>query len=270
MNAHGAPSDAICAQEDGRVPNLEPIVVLTFPYSGDEMLGGTLSASPDIVCTSRTGVVPLCHIAARTWENIEGRARSSRLALASIRSLISLMSTVLIAESGARRWCETVVSGAPPVATFLRVFPGATVICFYRRCDTTMADVFAKNPYGLGNTEFWEHALSQQGDGVAAVAAYWIERVEAMLEFEMAHAQSTIRVRLEDMQRDENGVLDAVCALLHLQPRSWPCSSVMPGTVARGRDEASEARLDLLTERIPAVLRKRVNELHATLGYPEF
>lgn len=156
----------------------DSIVLLTFPYSGAEFLSDLISSFPGVVCTSRTGVIPPCHAAADTWASIEQRGPSlSPLAVASVRSMASQMLCVLAADSGGRRWCETVVSGTPAAETFLSVFPGTRFICFYRRCDSVIADVLSKNPWGLGDTDFWRHFTAGQGNSVATIAAYWSERV---------------------------------------------------------------------------------------------
>jgi hypothetical protein len=238
-----------------------PIVLLTFPYSGAEALSDLVSSLPGIVCTSRTGVIPLCHAAADTWENIERRGERSLspLAVASIRSLVNQMFCALAADSGDRRWCETVVSGTPVAETFLRIFPATRFICFYRRCDSVIADVLSRNPWGLGDTEFWRHFTAGQGNSVATIAAYWAERVQSLLDFETAHARSSMRVRLEHLEHCDGSDMDSLCEFLVLPPihrdSSPAAPSVGPQTVA-------------LAGRIPPGIRQHVNELHSRLGYP--
>ena len=244
----------------------EPIVLLTFPYSGVEVLRDMISSRPGVVCTSRTGVIPLCHAAAATWENIDPQGKAlSPVAAASIRSLASLMLVVLAADSGVRRWCETVVSGTPVAETFLRVFPGTRFVCFYRRCDDVIADVLAKNLYGLGDTEFWGHSLSWQGNSVAGIAAYWTERVQSLLDFEAAHPRACTRARLEDLQSGggNSHAADALSDFLALPSADGAGSPTLPSSGA-----PAGAPTAMPAARIPAGLRRRVNELHSVLGYP--
>jgi hypothetical protein len=209
-------------------------------------------------------VIPLCHAAADTWENIERRGKPlSPVAVASIRSLASQMLCVLSADSGGRRWCETVVSGTPAAETFLRIFPRTRFICFYRRCDSVIADVLSKNPWGLGDTDFWRHFTAGQGNSVATIAAYWAERVQSLLDFEAAHAPSSMRVRLEDLERGDGSEIDSLCEFLALPPESRVS---LPSAPSGGPQ--SGALVMAAAGRIPPGIRQRVNELHSRLGYP--
>lgn len=267
MSLPGAASAAIQAGADG--PRMsgagtEPIVLLTFPYSGAEVLSDMICALPGVVCTSRTGVIPLCHAAASTWKNIDrSRQPLSPLAVASIRSLTSPMLAVLAADSGARRWCETVISGAPVAETFLRVYPGARFICFYRRCDSVIADVVSKNPWGLGDTDFWLHPSAAQGNSVATIAGHWLDRVQGLLEFEAAHAQSAIRARYEDLGHPS--AVDALCEFASLPSVNRVSEPIAPCSQPPA---AAPAPAPVPTSRIPPAMRQRVNELHDRLGYP--
>jgi len=242
------------------------IVLLTFPHSGAEALSDQLSSLPDIACTSRTGLVPLCHGAAGTWENIERRGgkRPSRVAAASIRSLVSQMLCVLAADSGGRRWCETVVSGTLAAETFLQIFPATRFICFYRSCDSVIADVLGKNPWGLGDTDFWSHYTAGQGNSVATIAAYWAERAQGLLDFEAAHAPSSMRMRLEDLEHGDGGEIDSLLEFLAVSP--IPEADLPPAPGAG--PSAPVPTGAMLAGRIPPVIRQHVNELHTRLGYP--
>jgi hypothetical protein len=181
-----------------------------------------------------------------------------------IRTLPFRQATVVLgADSGVRRWCETVVSGTPVAETFLRIFPGTRFVCCYRRCDEVIADVVTKNPYGIGDTEFWNHSLLWQGNSVAAVAAYWAERVQSLLDFEAAHPQVSTRARLEDFQAGDGSELNALCDFLALPSVGGAGSPTPPSSGA-----PACAPVAVPAARIPPGLRRRVNELHSILGYP--
>ena len=71
----------------------------------------------------------------------------------------SLASGTRITDSGTPRWCETAISGISSAGTFLKIFPQAKFLCFYRRCDELAAEALASNPWGFGKTEFWQYSI---------------------------------------------------------------------------------------------------------------
>jgi protein-tyrosine sulfotransferase len=244
----------------------EPIIVLTLAYSGSEIVSEAFSLLPRVVCTTRTGVLPMCHATAEAWTNVNRRSSPlNPLVVKSIRLLTGVMLSVLAADSGASRWCETVVSGTAPAETFLRLFPGARFICFYRRCDSVISEALRMNPWGLGGTEFWFQSSAPSGNSVATVAGYWVDRVQSLLEFEESHVQSVFRARLEDLQFQNAHVMDEMCKFLGLPP----VGEVSPPMARHPRNTDRPAPPMAPPERMPPGIRQRVNELHLRLGYSE-
>jgi hypothetical protein len=101
------------------------------------------------------------------------------------------------------------------------------LICFYRRCDSLIADALSKNPWGLGDTDFWRHFTAGQGNSVAT-----------------------------------NSDIDSLCEFLSLPP----ASRVSPPTAPSAGPPCGAPRL-ASADRIPPGIRQRVNELHSRLGY---
>jgi hypothetical protein len=68
-----------------------PVVLLSYVHSGADLVQQALAEGTDLACTVGTGILPLCEVAAATWDQIDGRRGQarSRLAIASIRTLVS-------------------------------------------------------------------------------------------------------------------------------------------------------------------------------------
>jgi protein-tyrosine sulfotransferase len=245
-----------------------PVVILTFSYSGSELLGDFLAGSDSLSCTALTGLLPMCESVAATWQQVERREQLSALAKSSIRALVSslamahsISAEARLADAGPPRWCETAISSTSSAGVFLRAFPQARFICFYRRCEDVIAEALEGNPWGLGNTEFWAYSAADPGNNVAAAGAYWVERTRALLDFQLAQPRSCLSLRREDLEADAPEQLRLVWSFLGLSPpaaASWP-----PGDPAVQRGAQPRFPVD----RLPSRLRTVINELHARLGY---
>jgi hypothetical protein len=220
-----------------------PIIVLTYPRSGSERLGGLLAGQHALACTSGTGILGLCEQAASTWRSAERTGSTlSALGAASVRAMAGTMIAMIKSQQGALRWCET--STAPPRAarTFLQLYPETKIICFHRSCHGFIA--------AAGNR-----------DEPMAAAGQWLAHTEPLLDLERGHPGQCLRVRYEDLAAGP-GAAAVVLAFLVLDRRrgghvpmdaGQPCVPVPDG---------------LAGARIGAALLAKVNRLHAELGYP--
>jgi protein-tyrosine sulfotransferase len=268
MSRHGglAVGDPVSrvARPAGAAAN-EPVIVLTCSHSGVEVLNDLLSGFPSLACTSRTGLLPMCEAVAATWRRVEGRASLSSLAVASIRALAISMSCAVTADSGALRWCETALSGTVAAETFLKVFPGAKFICFYRRCDEVISEAIDSNPWGLGGTEFWQYSSAAPGNSVAMIGAYWADGTKALLDFERAQPSSCMGVRHEDLAADAPAQMRAICSFLGLTPSN---ATMHQNEQAWKPPSGPDGRPLFPADRFPPRLLTMVNDLHDRLGYP--
>jgi protein-tyrosine sulfotransferase len=247
-----------------------PVVILTFSYSGSELLGDYLASSGSLSCTALTGLLPMCESVAATWQAVEQREQLSALARSSIRAVVSSLAIARgisagarLADAGPPRWCETAISSTSSASVFLKAFPQARFMCFYRSCADVIADALESNPWGLGNTEFWAYSGADPGNNVAAVGAYWAERTRALLDFQLAQPRSCLSVRREDLEADAPEQLRRVWSFLGLSP---PAAAIRPpGDPVAG---AGGTRPRFPVGRLSSRLRTVINELHARLGYP--
>lgn len=249
------------------------IIILTYPHAGDQQLRDVLSANQSVTCTCSTGLLPLCHSAMTTWQNVEARDNApSRLAIKSVHSLVSTMLAVIRSGAGATRYCETAYATSAVAESFLRVFADTTFICLHRRLLAVLGEGAAAYPWGLGGTPFWRHSGSHPGNNLATIAAYWLAHTRELLDFEAAHPQSCVRLRHEDLHAFPQERTAELFARLGLDAdqSSFPYSpNDQQQAMTTSRDDGLGPLLPLKPslEGIPAALRTQVNDLQERLGY---
>jgi hypothetical protein len=117
---------------------------------------------------------------------------------------------------------------------------------------------------GFAGTPFWPYAADHPGDNVATIVDYWVDRTQALLEFEKIHPESCVRVRYEDLAEDPKS---AVTATLKTIGVTTDDLQIFRQSVAE-RDSVGQAGSDprLPHDRIPPRLEDRIRELRAELG----
>ncbi len=253
---------------------IDPIIVLTYPHANDDLLYQILSAVPSLTCTQRTGMMPLCQNAVRAWQSIENREGTpSPLALTSVRSLVSTMTTVLRAQTGATRWCETANAGRMAAAAFLQVFPKASFLCLYRSLPLVISETTRAYPWGLGGGPLWPYSAGHPGSNLAAIVAYWTATTKQLVDFEGEYPQCCLRVRHEDLAAQPYPLAAEILARLRLNAVGPAASGLPDGglSVRADRDQASvtaaSAELHPPWEQVPSHLLSEAAELHERLGY---
>jgi hypothetical protein len=249
-----------------------PVVILSYPHSGAHLVQQVLADGTDLACTAATGILPLCEVAAATWAQIDNRPGKtmSRLAISTIRVLVSTqLSIVVQASVGKRRWCELATSAPSAAQTFLQIFPAARFICVHRACTDVICAAIAAQPWGLAGPGMLRFTATYPGNSVAAVAAYWASATEQLLTFEAANPQTTSRVRHEDVVADAQHALDSVRSSLRLnqQTRQQLPLKFLERDESMMEDQDGRHLL-VPADMIPAELRKRIDHLHAQLSYP--
>jgi hypothetical protein len=248
-----------------------PIVILSYPYSGARHVQDILGADTDLVCTSGTGILPLCAVAAETWRRVEGQGAPSMsaLAISSIRRMITAQVTVILADAGKARWCELAMAAPGAAELFLRIFPQASFVCVHRCCPDMIKAGVQASPWGLGEG-LGPYLMAYPGNNVAALAAYWAQCAEELLAFEKANPHVVHRVRYDDVTGDPEQGLAALRASLRLgegaDGDAFPEQPGGPGPAGPPPSPGPEVPLTL----IPVPLRERVSRLHAELGYATF
>ena len=172
-------------QPDPRGAGSSPIVVLSYAFSGADRVQEALAVDTQLACTQGTGVIPLCELAAETWQRVEGQREStlSRLAISSIRGMVSAQMTVMLAGLGRSRWCELATASPSAVTPFLRVFPSAAVVCVHRSSLDVIRAGAQAGRWGLQGQVPLPYLMPNPGNSVAALAAYWAHSTEQLLAF---------------------------------------------------------------------------------------
>ena len=248
-----------------------PVLVLSCAYSGAGYVQDLLAAGTDLACTSGTGIIPLSAAAAEAWRRVEDQAGQamSRLAVSTVRGLLSAQVTVILATAGKSRWCELVT--APPSATdpFRQVFPGTGFVCVHRSCADVIRAGVQVNTWGVYGQGLVPYLLSYPGNSVAALAAYWANSTEQLLAFETENAGAAHRVRYEDVMAAPGQALATVRASLRLD--STAADGAFPGPFEPAKPDTAGSAVPepaVPVEMIPEPLRGRVSRLHDELGYP--
>jgi hypothetical protein len=253
------------------VPAAGPVIVLTYSYAGSRQLQMILERQPSLACTTGTGILGACDAVARAWRNAEDSDLEgmSSLAVNSIRSLASSMLTVVMVRTGARRWCETAAADASAAETFLRAFPGTKFICLQRSCPDVVHAALWASPWGISGGAFASYLLQQPTNVAAALAAWWADSAEPILDFEARHQQSCLRVRYEDLARDPDTTLASIFEFIGLVPEaeiSGPAEPPVGAADAAAGPPAADAGFP--SRQLPPMLLERINALHAKLDYP--
>ena len=250
----------------------DPVVILSYLYSGAALVQEALSPDGHLARTQSTGILPLCAAAAGTWRRVEGGngQRLSRLALVSVRQLVTTQMAVLLAATGKTRWCELAGASADTEAVFRQVFPHAGFVCVHRSCTEVVAAGVDASPWGVHGPAIGRYALAHPGNCVAALAAYWARSTDLLLQFERANHEATHRVRYEDVITDPVRALTDVRSSLRLTGGDEGFGA--PGRTDSVNKEAAapaESRREVPVEMIPEDLRERIDLLHAELGYSQ-
>lgn len=250
----------------------EPIVVLTYANSGAWRLASILAERPD-TAWPQANLVLLCQQMAVSWHQIEGTngRNLSRLAEASIRSVITSMITASCVGTGMTRW-STLAVGAPGAAvTFAKLYPRAKFISFHRSCLDSIGAGLAACPWGLTGFGYDPFAASHPGNSVAALADYWNTYADLNMAFEQRHQDRCLRLRFEDFSEDPVAMVGKISEYAGLDPideTSLPSSANLPEPRPSLAD-ATRRTVDIPIARIPEHLLDKINKLLAKLGYPE-
>jgi hypothetical protein len=250
-----------------------PVVVLSFSFAGWRRLQGELERVPELACTTGTGVLGMCDMAARAWANVEERGgeHMSSLAVRSIRAMVvSMMTVVLTQSSSARRWCETATAGSAAAETFLRIVPGTQFLCLHRSCPDMVRAVLSGSPWGILGGQFTPYLRAHPANATAAIAECWADSAGQLLDFESRHPESALRVRYEDLASDPAATWQAISDFTGMTPAS-PVRELagdeLPGGGTSGGEPAGpETRFPVAL--LPPQLIQRMNHLHEQLGYP--
>jgi len=238
-----------------------PIIVLTYKHSGAARLQSLLALHPQLVCTSGTGVLPLCEQAAAAWREVDGTTGAlSALAVSSIRALTSTLIGAILSFERNRRWCETTWAAPESAETFLQLFHGTRILCLHRAFPMVVYDAVHSSPWGLeGGATVAPFIRAYPASTLKALTAYWLARTKPLLAFEQAHPGICRRVRYEDLS---GGSSEDLFSFLGLDNISNDMTT-RPAHEPRPHELAPSLPLG----QIPPAMLEQANDLMRDLGY---
>jgi hypothetical protein len=174
-----------------------------------------------------------------------------------------------LARDGGTRWCEFATAPPPVAQTFLRLYPQTSFLIVHRRADAFLCAVLESSRWGLAGTEFVPFVSAYPASSVAALVAYWVTRTAALVDFEQAHQQSCLRVRMEDLSANAAQVLRDIRDFIALDDEpALPQSLPDPRSLEQIGDPPPPVTANIPFAQIPPPLLAQLNELHHKLGYP--
>ena len=258
-----------------------PIFVLCVARSGSTLLRVLLDSHNEICCPPELNLAD----AFRAHERVHEFLRMGDEALlASCRDFTDKTVRPYAEGRGKTRWCEKSLLTAKDAHLIERIFPGAQFICLFRECLDTICSGLEASPFGFAAYGYLQYAAASPENTVMALARYWTENTEHILEFQRNNPDKCIRVRYEDLVNDAEGEMAKVYRFLRIDPLNasdWRQRLSHGESVQRFGPSDHKVwytgELDgrsighgwaLPVELIPPLLQDRINQIHADLKYP--
>jgi hypothetical protein len=245
-----------------------PIVVLATAYSGGGRLRYLLDRHPQLACTSGTGILPLCEQAMTAWRNAEGRpgGSPSTLAVTSTRALADSIITSVLAREGKQRWCEVATANVKAAEAFLRLYPGARMLCLYRACPDVVRAILDASPWGIADPAFAPFTRMYPASTVVGLTAYWVAHTGPLLAFEQSHPQACLRIRFEDLTTGHQETAQRLMSFIGIAGLD---GQAPPAGDSQTPPASDSHEADLPADLIPPMMLAEVNDLLRQLDYPQ-
>lgn len=262
------------------VPKRTPIFILSDFRTGSTLLRYALDAHSQICCPAELRLARFCHIAFQVVELLaaDGIASDGAEAarnVARVRYLIDGLMNSYCLRKRKSRWCEKSPGNVDYLYLLGSVFPDAQYICLYRNGLDQAASFL--DMYGSARLKLYVERY--RGNAFAAAIDRWCSKVEAVLAFEHAHPDMSVRITYERfvaapeeellrlmrfLEVDiEEGLSTAAFQTSH--DRGPGDAKILGTRRVEGGDARSAERLDI--EQIPMPLRNRFRRLSENLGY---
>ena len=207
----------------------DPVFVLCNGRSGSTLLRFLLDAHPDLACPPETNLPALCTQLATVWSLIEGAPLSQNrgdeppvipeAAIAGTRSTMDTMIGSYLQRREKKRYCDKSLGTARFAELLVRVYPETRFICLYRHPMDVIASGVEACPWGLTGYGFDPYiATTTPGNAVLAIARFWADNVQAILDAEKRFPDRCLRVRYEDLVTDTEQTAARIFAFLDAAP----------------------------------------------------
>lgn len=264
-----------------------PIFILCPARSGSTLLQRLVDHHPQLYGppeTNLVAVIDLLHEMCQTLHYGEDSKVVDDLWIShSHRIIASLMDPSRIG-AGAERWCDKSLTSARYAETLLKVFPTAQFICLYRNCADVIQSCAETSRWGFGgNYGFEPYVQRMPANFVEALAAYWVDTTQLILNFETAHPECTLRVRYEDLVGGTDETLERIWSFLEVPSPEDETFIVDAVRQRRSLGTRGDHKVSFTTRvqsssvgaggtvpigLVPEPLAWRANEFSQQLGYP--
>ena len=262
-----------------------PIFILSCGRSGSTLLRYVMDTHPDVCSPGELGLGTLCdklyHAVYYTLGQTAARSPADReeFTLAEVRRVVSELMQTYARAKGKRIWCEKTPGNVLHLDLLARVFPDAQYLCLHRNCMDVVHSCVEL--YRLGY-DAWAAPYVQRHpkNFVAAMVESWNDNTARLIDFERRHPAQCVSIKYEDIVLQPNETMSVVFAVLGLAPAVDLRRSVFSVPHEDGSGDPKSAFMKkfdrgsigkgsrLPSERIPAPLWARMNELLAELDYP--
>lgn len=113
-------------------------------------------------------------------------------------------------------WCEQSIFMFDHLKLMSNVFPEARYVFLLRHSMEFLRTALEKSKYGIDNLGFDNHVRNSSHNIVDAIAKFWCENMEKVLEFEKSECIPTFRIKYEDILNDTDRTLGDLFGFLEL------------------------------------------------------
>jgi protein-tyrosine sulfotransferase len=275
----------LAADATGTAPAArEGVFVLCAGRSGSTLLRYLLDSHPELACPAESLVGQVCRSVHRVWKEVAGAGPPSGpdgRVLA--RGVVDEVMRQYLAQRGKQVWCEKSLTSVPNLDDITATFPRARYVCLYRHAMDMIASGLEASRWGYGHFGFRSHVERRPENLVAALAEYWADRTQRILELERAGRFATIRLTYEDLVTSPRDALGAVLEFIGVRREAALVDDLVSGSLSHGHSEGLQDYKVGFTSAVHTsslgggrtvpirvldrTLRERVNELLGELGY---
>jgi hypothetical protein len=269
----------------------EPVFIMTASRSGSTLLRFILDSHPDLACPPETMIGSACGGMIRLWESLEHSSDAERVdiydppgvsaaGLVMIRAALDGAYESYLKRRGKKRWCDKSLDTPLFADTIQKIYPESKFICLVRHCMDVISSGVRNCPWGVARYGFDPYVAQYPGNSVAAIGAYWLATMQAILGFKEKNPDSCLVVRYEDLVTMPEETVDGILRFIGASPSAgitdacfglphegrgpgdekiWFTKRVSADSVGQGVSVPGMA--------LPPDVRTSINEILARLGY---